>query len=51
MVRPEDALAIVRDSKVSAAEAVCLEAAGDPSAALDAILRRAAGADPDTAAG
>ncbi|KAM3966116.1 vacuolar protein sorting 8 [Aphomia sociella] len=39
IVRPEEALAIVKELKVEAAEAVCLEATGDPSGALDAILR------------
>ncbi|CAH0398761.1 unnamed protein product [Chilo suppressalis] len=41
VVRPERALAIVREINALDAEAACLEAAGDPSRALDTILRRA----------
>ncbi|CAG9793888.1 unnamed protein product [Diatraea saccharalis] len=40
VVRPERALAIVRETGATDAEAVCSEAAGDPSGALDSILRR-----------
>ncbi|XP_028175995.1 uncharacterized protein LOC114364170 [Ostrinia furnacalis] len=50
VVRPEDALSIVRAAKLGAAEALCLEAAGDPAAALEAMLRGLASADPDAAA-
>ncbi|XP_028167278.1 uncharacterized protein LOC114357728, partial [Ostrinia furnacalis] len=50
VVRPEDALNIVRAAKLGAAEALCLEAAGDPAAALEAMLRGLASADPDAAA-
>lgn len=42
LVRPEEALAIVRTEGPPEAEPFCLEAVGDPSAALDAILRLAA---------
>lgn len=42
IVRPEEALAIVQETGASEAEAICLEAVGDPDGALDAILRRAA---------
>ncbi|XP_059054039.1 vacuolar protein sorting-associated protein 8 homolog [Achroia grisella] len=38
LVRPEEALAIVRETKVEDAKSVCLEATGDPEGALDAIL-------------
>ncbi|KAL4707675.1 hypothetical protein ACJJTC_014856 [Scirpophaga incertulas] len=50
LVRPEDALATVRETGASEAEAVCLEAAGDASGALDAILRRASAEDEAAAA-
>ncbi|KAJ8716091.1 hypothetical protein PYW08_013376 [Mythimna loreyi] len=45
LVRPEEALAIVRAEGPPEAEPFCLEAVGDPSAALDAILRLAASED------
>lgn len=38
-VRPEDALTIVREAGMRDAEPLCLEAAGDASGALDALLR------------
>lgn len=41
-VRPEEALAIVRELGPPDAEATCLEASGDASAALDVLLRLAA---------
>lgn len=44
-VRPEEALAIVRDAGLPDAEPACLEAAGDAPAALDGLLRLAAAAD------
>lgn len=47
LVRPEEALAIVRSEGPPEAEPPCLEAVGDPSAALDAILRLAAAADDE----
>lgn len=39
VVRPEDALEIVREAGLADAEPTCLEATGDPESALDAILR------------
>lgn len=45
LLRPEEALAIVREEGPPEAEPVCLEAVGDPGAALDAILRLAAAVD------
>lgn len=45
LVRPEEALEIVREEGPPEAEPFCLEAVGDPSAALDAILRLAAKED------
>ncbi|XP_023938652.2 vacuolar protein sorting-associated protein 8 homolog [Bicyclus anynana] len=51
IVRPEDALAIVKESGPEDAEAVCLEATGDHLGALDAILRSmTADADEETKA-
>lgn len=38
VIRPEDALAIVREAKLADAEPICLEATGDPEGALDAML-------------
>lgn len=45
LVRPEESLAIIRAEGPPEAEPFCLEAVGDPSAALDAILRLAADQD------
>lgn len=39
VIRPEDALFIVREAKLADAEPICLEATGDPVGALDAMLR------------
>lgn len=39
VVRPEDALMIVKEAGIEDAEPTCLEATGDPEAALDAILK------------
>lgn len=39
VIRPEDALFIVREAKLAEAEPICLEATGDPEGALDAMLR------------
>lgn len=39
VIRPEDALFIVRQAKLADAEPICLEATGDPVGALDAMLR------------
>ncbi|XP_075979183.1 vacuolar protein sorting 8 [Anticarsia gemmatalis] len=47
LVRPEEALAIVREEGPPEAEPQCLEAVGDPGAALDAILRLAAATDDE----
>ncbi|XP_060802383.1 vacuolar protein sorting-associated protein 8 homolog [Amyelois transitella] len=49
IVRPEDALAIVRETKVEDAEADCLEANGDFEAALETLLRRLEASDDDEA--
>ncbi|XP_062527168.1 vacuolar protein sorting-associated protein 8 homolog [Bombyx mori] len=45
IVRPEEALSIVRELGPEDAVPHCLEAAGDPSAALDVLLRLAASTD------
>ncbi|CAB3251661.1 unnamed protein product [Arctia plantaginis] len=45
LLRPEEALTIVREEGPPEAEPSCLEAVGDPGAALDAILRLAASVD------
>ncbi|KAG6464048.1 hypothetical protein O3G_MSEX014241 [Manduca sexta] len=50
ILRPEDALAIVRENGPQDAVPICLEAAGDASEALDALLRLAASSDQDAAA-
>lgn len=50
LVRPEEALAIVREEGPPDAEPPCLEAVGDPGAALDALLCLAAAADEREAA-
>lgn len=39
IIRPEDALFIVREAKLADAESICLEATGDPVGALDVMLR------------
>lgn len=39
VIRPEDALFIVREAKLADAEPICLETTGDPEGALDAMLR------------
>lgn len=39
VIRPEDALFIVKEAKLLDAEPICLEATGDPQGALDAMLR------------
>ncbi|XP_053606903.1 vacuolar protein sorting-associated protein 8 homolog [Plodia interpunctella] len=50
IVRPEDALAIVREMKVEDAEATCLEAVGDCEGALESLLRRLEGSEAESAA-
>lgn len=47
ILRPEEALMIVRTEGPAEAEPFCLEAVGDPSAALDAILRLALKTDDE----
>lgn len=39
VIRPEDALFIVREAKLADAEPICLEVSGDPVGALEAMLR------------
>ncbi|KAI8426243.1 hypothetical protein MSG28_005153 [Choristoneura fumiferana] len=50
VLRPEEALAIVRETGARDAEPACLEATGDPEAALDALLALTAAAAPEAAA-
>lgn len=50
ILRPEEALAIVRETGARDAEPACLEATGDPEAALDALLALVADAEPEAAA-
>lgn len=47
LVRPEEALSVVRELGPPDAEPICLETAGDPGAALDALLRLAASSDKE----
>ncbi|XP_063535635.1 vacuolar protein sorting-associated protein 8 homolog [Cydia strobilella] len=51
MLRPEEALAIVRETGAREAEPACLEATGDPGAALDALLNLVSDAEGETETG